>query len=74
MVKLIDFFCQISSLEGKLEDALNRCETLQENIKDKVILDDLKSIEYRVDYARYKMTEIRNRGRDLFTYEEGKGL
>ncbi len=73
-VKLTNFFCQVSLLECKLEDALKKCEILQEEIRDKVILDDLKAIEYRIDYARSRMLCVRNRGKSIFEYENGKGL
>jgi hypothetical protein len=72
--QLISFFLRISSLEYKIEKALYGCIDFQERIKDQSILNDLKAIEYRLDYARLKAAEIRNRGRDLLEYEDGEGL
>lgn len=74
MVKISNFFCQVSSLECKLEDALSRCEALKEEVKDKTLREELEAIGYRIDYARYRMLSIRNRGKDIIAYEDVRGL
>jgi hypothetical protein len=74
MVRATNFFCQVNSLQCNLEDAIAKCEILKREVKDKMLLDDLEAISYRIDYAYYRMASIRTRAKNIFTYEDSKGL
>lgn len=72
--RLIHFFCRISALECKLEDATRKCEMLMEDVTDKALKTDLRAISYRIKYAYLRMRSVRERGKDIIMFEDGEGL
>jgi hypothetical protein len=71
---LVCFFCRISSMECKLEDAKRKCEMLMEDVTDGALKTDLRAISYRIEYAYLRMRSVRERGTDLIMFEDGDGL
>ncbi len=68
--QLICFFCRISALECRLEDAMHKCKMLMEDVTDDALETDLRAISYRIEYAYLRMRSVRERGTDLIMFED----
>jgi hypothetical protein len=71
-INLVDFFLRISSLENNIENAMRKCEMLEEDITDKTLINEIDAILYRLEYAHLRVMDMRKRGTDLIMYEKGR--